>query len=85
MVQVVDIIHINQLLKQMVKLNCLFINIFTMDGKNVSFGEINTPLLINHYAIQDIFWCNVKMTRGDVNYWYDKQGWDRNMKLFLWM
>lgn len=22
------------------------------------------------------------MTRGDVNYWYDKQGWDRNMKLF---
>ena len=22
------------------------------------------------------------MTRGDVNYWYDKQGWERNMKLF---
>jgi hypothetical protein len=52
-------------------------------GKNVSFDEINTPLLINHYAIQSKdFWCNVKMTRGDVNYWYDKQGWDRNMKLF---
>ena len=53
------------------------------DGKNVSFDETNTPLLINHYAIQSKdFWCNVKMTRGDVNYWYDKQGWDRNMKLF---
>ena len=22
------------------------------------------------------------MTRGDVNYWYDKQRWNRNMKLF---
>ena len=22
------------------------------------------------------------MTRGDVNYWYDKQGWERNIKLF---
>lgn len=22
------------------------------------------------------------MTRGDVNYYYDKKGWDRNMKLF---
>ena len=53
------------------------------DGKNISFDEKNTPLLINHYAIQSKdFWCNVKMTRGDVNYWYDKQGWDRNMKLF---
>ena len=36
-------------------------------GKNVSFDEVNTPLLINHYAIQSKdFWCNVKMTRGDV-------------------
>ena len=54
-----------------------------LDGKNVSFDENETPLLINHYAIQSKeFWCNIKMTRGDVNYWYDKQGWDRNMKLF---
>tara|TARA_B100000902_G_C27234341_1_gene876555 strand:- start:117 stop:899 length:783 start_codon:yes stop_codon:yes gene_type:complete len=53
------------------------------EGKNVSFDETNTPLLINHYAIQSKdFWLNVKMTRGDVNYWYDKQGWERNMKLF---
>ena len=53
------------------------------DGKNVSFDETNTPLLINHYAIQSKdFWCNIKMTRGDVNYYYDSQGWKRNMKLF---
>ena len=53
------------------------------NGKNVSFDEKDTPLLINHYAIQSKeYWINVKMTRGDVNYWYDKQGWDRNMELF---
>ena len=52
-------------------------------GKNISFKEINTPLLINHYAIQSKeYWTNIKMTRGDVNYWYDKQGWQRNMELF---
>jgi len=52
-------------------------------GKNISFDEENTPLLINHYAIQSKeYWQNIKMTRGDVNYWYDKQGWSRNLKLF---
>lgn len=52
-------------------------------GKNISFDLEDTPLLINHYAIQSReFWTNIKMTRGDVNYWYDKQGWERNMKLF---
>lgn len=50
---------------------------------NVSFKMKNTPLLINHYAIQSKnFWCNVKMTRGDVNYWYDTCGWKRNLTLF---
>ena len=53
------------------------------DGKNVSFDEKDTPLLVNHYAIQSSnFWKNIKMTRGDVNYWYDKKGWQRNMDLF---
>ena len=52
-------------------------------GKNISFDETNTPLLINHYAIQSKdFWQNVKMTRGDADYYYDKQGWERNMNLF---
>jgi hypothetical protein len=52
-------------------------------SKNISFDEENTPLLINHYAIQSKeYWENIKMTRGDVNYWYDQQGWARNMQLF---
>lgn len=52
-------------------------------GKNISFNEHNTPLLINHYAIQsEEYWINIKMTRGDVNNWYDSQGWKRNMELF---
>lgn len=52
-------------------------------GKNISFDISNTPLLINHYAIQSQnFWENIKMTRGDVNHWYDKQGWERNIQLF---
>ena len=52
-------------------------------GKNISFDIKDTPLLINHYAIQSKeYWTNVKMTRGDVHYWYDKQGWKRNIKLF---
>ena len=55
----------------------------TNKGKNISFDLEDTPLLINHYAIQSKeFWINIKMTRGDVNYWYDKQGWERNIKLF---
>ena len=54
-----------------------------LPGTNISFDVKNTPLLINHYAIQSKeFWCDVKMTRGDVNYWYDDQKWSRNMKLF---
>lgn len=52
-------------------------------SKNISFQEEDTPLLINHYAIQSKeYWQNIKMTRGDVNYWYDQQGWERNMQLF---
>lgn len=52
-------------------------------GKNVSFNEINTPLLINHYAIQSKeYWKNVKMSRGDVNKWYNAQGWERDIQLF---
>tara|TARA_Y100000816_G_C26106324_1_gene588119 strand:+ start:2550 stop:3335 length:786 start_codon:yes stop_codon:yes gene_type:complete len=52
-------------------------------AKNISFEETNTPLLINHYAIQSKeYWQKIKMTRGDVNFWYDKQGWERNMNLF---
>jgi hypothetical protein len=55
-------------------------------GKNVSFEEENTPLLINHYAIQSKdYWTKIKMTRGDVNMWYDKQKWNRNMLLFKQM
>jgi len=52
-------------------------------GKNVSFNEPDTPLLINHYAIQSKeYWKNVKMMRGDVNKWYDAQGWERDLHLF---
>ena len=52
-------------------------------GKNISFNEDNTPMLINHYAIQSKdFWTNIKMTRGDVNHYFDQQGWDRDIKLF---
>jgi len=52
-------------------------------GKNVSFNEKNTPLLINHYVIQSLeFWINVKMTRGDADNWYNAKGWERNIKLF---
>jgi hypothetical protein len=55
----------------------------TQRGKNVSFSIPDTPLLINHYAIQSKqFWMNVKMTRGDVNYYYDSCGWKRNVQLF---
>lgn len=55
-------------------------------GKNISFEEQNTPLLINHYAIQSKeYWTNIKMTRGDADYWYNKQGWERNMELFKQM
>ena len=51
--------------------------------KNVSFNEKEPKLLINHYAIQSLeFWQNIKMTRGDVNKYYDSQAWERNMKLF---
>ena len=52
-------------------------------GKNVSFNEENTPLLINHYAIQSKdYWQKIKMVRGDCDYYYDIQGWERNMQLF---
>lgn len=52
-------------------------------GKNVSFDEENTPLLINHYAIQSKdYWQKIKMVRGDCDYYYDIQGWERNMQLF---
>ena len=52
-------------------------------GKNVSFNEVNTPLLINHYAIQSKeYWKNVKMMRGDCDFFYDKQGWERDIQLF---
>ena len=54
-------------------------------GRNVSFTEDpeNPDFLVNHYAIQSLnFWINVKMTRGDVNYYYDAMGWNRNRKLF---
>jgi hypothetical protein len=53
------------------------------NGKNVSFNEENTPLLINHYTIQSKeYWQNVKMTRGDCDYYYDTNGWKRSMQLF---
>ena len=52
-------------------------------SKNVSFNEENTPLLINHYAVQSKeHWQNVKMKRGDCDYYYDIQGWERDMQLF---
>ena len=54
-------------------------------GRNVSFTEDpeNPDFLVNHYAIQSLnFWINVKMTRGDVNYYYDAMGWNRNRTLF---
>jgi len=52
-------------------------------GKNVSFNEENTPLLINHYAVQSKeYWKNVKMMRGDCDFYYDQKKWERNMQLF---
>ena len=43
----------------------------------------DSPLLINHYVVQSKeFWTNIKMTRGDADYYYNYQGWERNMKLF---
>ena len=54
------------------------------NGKNVSFDEKNTPLLINHYAIQSKdFWRNVKMTRGSATLYYEKvKNWKRDLELF---
>lgn len=50
---------------------------------NISFKHKDTELLINHYAIQSLeYWKNIKMTRGDVNHYYDAQKWERNLKLF---
>ena len=52
-------------------------------GINISFDAKNTPLLINHYAVQSKdFWTNIKMTRGDADSYYDSRGWNRNEKLF---
>ena len=52
-------------------------------GKNVSFNEENTPLLINHYAVQSKeYWKKIKMTRGDCDFYYDQKKWERNMQLF---
>ena len=57
-------------------------NIKGLKTKNISFN-MNDTLLINHYATQSLnFWKNIKMTRGDVNMWYDKMQWDRNLQLF---
>ena len=51
--------------------------------KNISFDEKNTPLLINHYAVQSKdYWETIKMTRGDCDKYYDSQGWERDLKLF---
>jgi hypothetical protein len=50
---------------------------------NVSFNKKQYDLLINHYAIQSLeYWKNIKMTRGDVNKYYDTQNWQRNFELF---
>ena len=51
--------------------------------KNISFDLKDTPLLINHYAIQSKeYWKNIKMTRGDCDKYYDSKGWKRDLKLF---
>ena len=50
---------------------------------NISFGEHPPKLLINHYTIQSLeFWKNIKMTRGDINRYYDSQNWQRDLQLF---
>lgn len=55
----------------------------TINNKFINLSEPNEILLINHYAIQSReYWMNIKMTRGDVNHYYDQMGWERNMKLF---
>jgi hypothetical protein len=55
----------------------------TYPCKNVSFSEKNTPLLINHYAIQSKeFWQTIKMTRGDADFYVDTQKWERDLQLF---
>jgi len=51
--------------------------------RNISFYENPPQLLVNHYAIQSLdFWKKVKMTRGDINRYYDSQRWERDMQLF---
>jgi hypothetical protein len=53
------------------------------EATNVSFQEKDPKLLVNHYAIQSVeFWQKVKMTRGDINKYYDSMAWQRNMQLF---
>lgn len=55
----------------------------TKSSYNISFKYSKPQLLINHYAIQSKeYWEKIKMTRGDVNYWYNKQNWKRNIELF---
>ena len=62
-------------------------------SKNISHGfhnsrhynknlcnEENIDLLLNHYSIQSKeFWMNVKMTRGDVNCYYERTGKSRDL------
>lgn len=65
--------------------NNIYLNIHShhIDTKNISFSEIEPILLINHYCTQSLeFWQNIKMTRGDVNKYYDSLEWERNLKLF---
>jgi hypothetical protein len=53
-------------------------------AKNVSFDMKDTPLLINHYAIQsESFWREIKMTRGSATLYYEKvKKWKRDIELF---
>jgi hypothetical protein len=52
-------------------------------SKNISFNETIPQLLVNHYPIQSLqFWKNIKMTRGDNDYYYDSQNWKRDIQLF---
>ena len=54
-----------------------------MDSRNLSFELSEPVLLINHYCTQSLeFWKKVKMSRGDINYYYDSQNWKRDLQLF---
>lgn len=66
-----------------------YINRFDIHAHNINGKEFimsdndSADLIINHYCIQSFeFWTTIKMTRGDVNRYYDSMSWKRDIELF---